>query len=58
MGIGVVRRHFVAIATGEYDDPAYGPLPVAEEVSQLRAWVLDAGRLGDRAFTHSVSRAG
>jgi WD domain, G-beta repeat len=48
---GVVHRHFVAIATGVYDDPAYYPLPVADEVSQLRAWVLDAGRLGDRVFT-------
>ena len=48
---GVVRRHFVAIATGEYDDQAYCRLPVADEVSHLRAWVADAGRLGDRAFT-------
>ena len=24
---GVVRRHFVAIATGVYDDPAFDPLP-------------------------------
>ena len=51
VGAGVIRRHFVAIATGVYDDPAYCPLPVAEEVRHLRAWMLDAGRLGDRVFT-------
>lgn len=51
--VGVVRRHFVAIATGTYDDPAYCPLPVAGEVNHLRAWVLDARRLGDRAFMSS-----
>jgi hypothetical protein len=47
----VVRRNFVAIATGVYDDPAFCPLPVAGEVRHLRAWMLDAGRLGDRVFT-------
>jgi hypothetical protein len=46
----IARRHFVAIATGEYDDPAFCSLPVADEVAQLRAWVLDAERLGERAF--------
>lgn len=47
----VVRRYFVAIATGQYDDPAYCSLPVAGEVSQLQGWVADAERLGDRVFT-------
>ena len=47
----IARRYFVAIATGEYDDPAYSSLPVSDEVAQLRAWVLNAERLGDRVFT-------
>jgi hypothetical protein len=50
---GVVRRHFVAIATGVYEDPAFPPLPVADEVGRLRAWMLDSGRLGNRVFTPS-----
>ncbi|WP_329127406.1 ATP-binding protein [Streptomyces sp. NBC_01465] len=45
----VKRRHFVAIATSEYDDPDYEPLAVGVEVRVLREWLccLD---LGGRAF--------
>jgi hypothetical protein len=47
----VLRRHFVAIATAEYDD--FRPLPgVRSEVDSLRAWLCSAD-LGDRAFAIS-----
>jgi hypothetical protein len=44
-------RYFVAIATAHYDDPGFGSLPVDKEIAQLKAWLCDAERLGDRAFT-------
>ncbi|WP_410597348.1 hypothetical protein [Amycolatopsis sp. lyj-23] len=47
----VLRRHFVAIATAEYDDRHWCSLPVGEEVAVLRAW-LCADHLGDRRFEH------
>ena len=46
----VLRRHFIAVATGEYDDEqAFGALAVDEEVAQFEGW-LCAPELGDRAF--------
>lgn len=48
----VLRRHFVAVATAEYDNPPWsewGTLPIAGEVSQLAGWLSDPG-LGDRRF--------
>jgi len=48
---GVLRRHFVVIATARYDDPNYPNLPgVTKEVEDLRAWLCDQERLGNRAF--------
>jgi hypothetical protein len=48
----VLRRHFVAIATATYDDPAWNNLPgVADEVTILQQW-LCAPQLADRRFTH------
>jgi WD40 repeat protein len=47
----VLRRHFVAIATADYDDPNYPALPgVTAEVQELQTWLCDGGRLGGRAF--------
>ncbi|MFF9158377.1 hypothetical protein ACF1AB_39830 [Streptomyces sp. NPDC014846] len=46
----VLRRHFVAIATCEYDDPSFKPLTVGGEVQALRDW-LCATHLGKRVFT-------
>lgn len=47
-----LRRHFVAIATGTYDDAVgYGPLPVADEVNRLAQWLTDDPALGARRFT-------
>ncbi|MFJ5731538.1 hypothetical protein [Streptomyces paradoxus] len=47
---GILRRHFVAIATSRYDD--YPPLPrVVDEVEAMKAWLCSAA-LGRRAFTH------
>lgn len=46
----VLRRHFVAIATSDYDDPTYKPLAVGAEVQALRDW-LCVPQLGDRVFT-------
>lgn len=46
----VLRRHFVAIATAVYEDPAWEDLPgVPDEVAVLRNW-LCAEDLGDRRF--------
>jgi hypothetical protein len=45
----VTRRHFVAIATGHYDDPTWHTLGVDDEVAALRGWLCD-GRLGQRRF--------
>ncbi|MCM1968896.1 MULTISPECIES: AAA family ATPase [unclassified Streptomyces] len=45
----VLRRHFVAIATSEYDDPGFGPLAVGDEVKAMRAWLCSPD-LGARAF--------
>ena len=48
----VLRRHFVAIATADYDDRSYPALPgVTSEVQELQAWLCDSGRLGGRAFS-------
>jgi hypothetical protein len=46
----ILRRHFVAIATGEYDDPHWRPLPVEKEVAALRQWLCSPG-LGRRGFS-------
>ncbi|WP_340374867.1 ATP-binding protein [Streptomyces sp. SS7] len=48
----VLRRHFVAIATADYDDPRWQPqkLPVDDEVRVMRDW-LCARTLGRRRFT-------
>ena len=47
----VLRRHFVAIATADYDDPSYPALPgVSTEVRDLQTWLCDSARLGSRAF--------
>jgi hypothetical protein len=47
----VLRRHFVAIATADYDDLSYPALPgVTSEVQELQAWLCDNERLGARAF--------
>ena len=36
------RRHLIAIATSEYDDPRLAPLPgVPDEVAALRDWLCD-----------------
>ncbi|MFF4121346.1 AAA family ATPase [Streptomyces sp. NPDC001714] len=43
------RRHFVAIATADYDDPSFEPLEVGPEVQAMREW-LCADDLGERAF--------
>ncbi|QJS99882.1 caspase family protein [Streptomyces asoensis] len=45
----VLRRHFVAIATGEYDDPHLESLAVGDEVRAMREW-LCAERLNGRRF--------
>ena len=44
------NRSFVAIATANYDDPNFSGLPVRAELAELRAWLCDRERLGDRAF--------
>ncbi|MFG2042166.1 AAA family ATPase [Dactylosporangium sp. NPDC048998] len=46
----VLRRHFVAVATGKYDDPAFPPLEVDGEVAALRDWLCHE-QLGPRRFT-------
>ena len=48
---GILRRHFVAIATAHYADPNFPPLPVDTEVAELQAWLCNRDVLGDRAFT-------
>jgi hypothetical protein len=45
----ILRRHFVTIATGDYDAPHCAPLPVAGEVKALRQWLCDHN-LGSRGF--------
>jgi hypothetical protein len=45
----VLRRHFVAIATGRYDDPTCPSLDVTAEVSAVRRWLCDSD-LGERQF--------
>lgn len=52
----VLRRHFVAVATGSYDE--YPDLPVQAEVEQLRAWLTDRQRLGSRAFDVGSPKVG
>lgn len=46
----VLRRHFVAIATSDYDDPTWPRLEVSTEVDAMRAWLCSPG-LGSRMFT-------
>jgi WD40 repeat protein len=46
----VLYRHFIAVATGTYADPAFGSLPVADEVAEFRRWLCGPER-GERAFT-------
>lgn len=46
----VSRRHFVAVATGKYDDPTWSPLEVDGEVAALRDWLCKE-QLGPRRFT-------
>jgi WD40 repeat protein len=46
----VLYRHFIAVATGRYEDRRFAPLPVADEVDVLRGWLCGAD-LGHRAFT-------
>ena len=48
---GILRRHFVAIATGTYDAPGWDDLPVADEVTAIADWLTDT-HLEGRAFTH------
>lgn len=48
----MLRRYFVAIATGNYDDPSWPSLDVSSEVADLKSW-LCAPELGaDRVFEH------
>ncbi|WP_433041860.1 AAA family ATPase [Dactylosporangium sp. CS-033363] len=49
----ILRRHFIAIATGTYDDPSWKPLPVEREVEVIRSWMCGDG-LGDRRFTSTL----
>ena len=47
----LLRRHFVAIATSDYDDATCPALPgVLDEVQSLREWLCD-DQLGERRFT-------
>ncbi|WP_432176181.1 hypothetical protein [Streptomyces sp. Tue6028] len=52
----VLGRQFLAIATGQYDSPVWGNLPVEDEVAALRAW-LCAAELDDRRFTDTRALA-
>jgi WD40 repeat protein len=45
------RRHLLVIATGDYDDPVWRPLPVADEVRVWTDWLTD-DTLAERRFTH------
>jgi hypothetical protein len=45
----VLRRHFVAVATADYESPQWGSLPVAGEVDSLQGW-LCAEDLRERRF--------
>ncbi|WP_351233879.1 AAA family ATPase [Streptomyces sp. NPDC002133] len=46
----ILRRHFVAIVTSQYDDPSYKPLAVGAELQSMRDWLCSPG-LGARVFT-------
>ena len=47
----VLRRHFVAIATSDYEDPTWAALPgVIDEVKSLLAWCATTGWVS-RRFT-------
>lgn len=48
----VLRRHFLAVATGTYDSPEWDKLPVSDEVHALQGWLCD-NELGDRRFIPS-----
>ncbi|HEV3172480.1 MAG TPA: hypothetical protein VGZ32_19195 [Actinocrinis sp.] len=45
----VLHRHFIAVATGVYDDPEFASLPVRDEVEEFERWLCGAD-LGARAF--------
>ncbi|WP_107503128.1 AAA family ATPase [Streptomyces geranii] len=47
----VMRRHFVALATGTYEHPIWPPLPVQDEVRVLREWLCNPALGPDRSFT-------
>jgi len=50
MGENVARRHFLAVATGTYDDRSWAPMPeVYGQVATIREW-LCAPELGNRRF--------
>jgi len=50
---GILRRHFLSIATSRYTDDTWSDLPgVTEELRVLRRW-LCSSKLGDRAFSVS-----
>jgi hypothetical protein len=46
----VLRRHFIALATSEYDDSNWRKLPVQEEVRVMHEWLCNP-LLGPRRFT-------
>lgn len=48
----IIRRHFVAIATSDYEDLSLERLDVEDEVRALHDW-LCAERLDDRRFGQS-----
>lgn len=52
---GVLRRHFVAIATSDYDDPAYEPLAVGDEVRRMTDWLVD-DTLAERRFATAMTQ--
>ncbi|MFF2101224.1 AAA family ATPase [Streptomyces sp. NPDC058202] len=48
----ILRRHFVAVATSNYDDPLWERLGVDGEVRAMADWLCADG-LGARRFTHA-----
>jgi hypothetical protein len=48
----VLRRYFVAVATGEYDDHSWPSLDVESEVADVKAWLCSAELGPDRVFEH------
>ncbi|MEU1348396.1 AAA family ATPase [Streptomyces sp. NPDC005776] len=51
----ILRRHFVAIATSEYSDPAFKALRVEGEVQAIRAWLCSPALGAERVFTPAYS---